>query len=108
MPQKTVKFEAVPGLPVAYKKLAQALNAGRTLDAFGFRTTRPEVYRFANRLRVARAFRGVSLSGYAAPTVKAYGALFRIVATWSAFEQYLEVTGTRVRESERLLPASNR
>lgn len=101
MPRK-LSAQDEANLPEAYPRLARALNTGRTLAEFGLRGTRANVYRFANRYKVAHAFRGIQLVTYSAPTVRAYGALFRILVTWSAAEQYLKITG--LADIDDLLP----
>jgi hypothetical protein len=95
-----------PALPSAYARFRTALDSGYSLSDLGFRTTRAEVFRFANRFRVARAFRGVDLTHYSAPTVRAYGALFRIFVTWSCLEQYLKVLGAK--DGDALLESGER
>lgn len=97
-----------PGLPNSYRSLADALNARRTLISFDLRGTRADVFRFANRFRVASAFGDVRLVGYSERTARAYSALFRIVVTWSAFEQYLKVTGITYADAEDLFTETER
>ncbi|MGA2381910.1 MAG: hypothetical protein ABSG61_00590 [Gemmatimonadales bacterium] len=92
-----------PGLPASYSELAALLDAGRSLADFGFQSTRPQVYRFVNRYRLAHAFRSIDLAGYSLPTVRAYSALFHILVTWSVVEQYMKITHMTESQVEHLL-----
>ena len=47
-----------------------------------------ELNRFADRYRLARAFNGLEIDGYADDTVKAYSALMRAFLAYSALEQF--------------------
>jgi len=79
-------------LPKGYKKYQELVRQGAPLSSFGLHTTRAQVFRFANRFRVASAFHGITLRGYSEPTNRAYGALFRVVLTHSVAEKYLQIT----------------
>ena len=95
------------GLPGAYSRFAHAVDNGVPLKRFGLKSSRPEVFRFANRYRVAGACRGIVLQGYSHETVVGYGGLLRVFVTWSAVEQYLTVTNQKKREDELLDPDEN-
>ncbi len=87
--------ESGRNLPTSYPAFSLALKNGRPFSSFDFHGERENVFRFANRYRIARAFRGIDLAGYEPPTVRAYGALFRHLVTCSAAEQYSKILGMK-------------
>lgn len=95
--------ETEVGLPSSYGAYVNLLNSGIPLSKFGFHTTRSQVFRFANRFRVARSFESVQLKDYSEPTNRAYGALFRILLVFSAAEQYQTITKLDWSRLETLL-----
>ena len=97
-----------PGLPNAYADFSRLSREGVALSKFGFHTTNAQVFRFANRFKVASSFSGVELRGYAEPTNRAYGALFRILLTCSAVEQYMTISALQWHQIEALLPDDRR
>ena len=93
-------------LPRADAQFTKAVGAGRSLTELQLRGSRAQVFRFANRYRVAHAFRSVEMAGYAPQTIRAYGTLFRIVVTWSVVEQYRKITG--LEDIDGLISESDR
>lgn len=87
--------ESCRELPTSYPAFSAALKLGIPFSAFHFHGKRENVFRFANRYRIARAFRAIDLAGYEPPTVRAYGALFRHLMTCSAAEQYSKILGKK-------------
>ena len=81
--------------PAAWQRLQSELNNGRTKLDFRFSGRTRDLTRFANRYRVARSFRCVSLEGYSLNTVGGYSGLIRLFLTWSAFEQFCRITGLK-------------
>ena len=100
--------ETEVGLPSSYGAYVNLLNSGIPLSKFGFHTTRSQVFRFANRFRVARSFESVHLKDYSEPTNRAYGALFRILLAFSAAEQYKTITKLSWPQLEALLSPVSR
>lgn len=82
-------------LPSSYPVFSAALDKGVPFSSFSFHGKRENVFRFANRYRIARAFKAIDLTGYEPPTVRAYGALFRHLITCSAAEQYSKILGMK-------------
>ena len=52
-----------------------------------------EFYRFVNRFRMAKQFKGIDLEGFEQKTVDGYSSLTRVFLIWSVFERYTELTG---------------
>jgi hypothetical protein len=52
-----------------------------------------EFYRFANRYRMAKRFRGIELDGFEDSTQDGYSALIRVFLVWSVFERYTNLAG---------------
>lgn len=88
----SLTLELDSNLPTSYRRFTRALDAGKAVEEFSLHGSRAQVFRFANRYRLARAFRSVGLTGYQPPTERAYGALLRILLTCSAAEQYAKIT----------------
>ena len=97
-----------PGLPNGYDMFSRLAGDGIALQKFGFHTTKAQDFRFANRFKVAAAFDRIQLRGYAEPTNRAYGALFRILLTCSAVEQYQKITALGWPQTEELLSFAQR
>jgi hypothetical protein len=72
----------------------------RWFDLF---TSTGDVNRFAARYRLAKSFQGIALEGYSSNTSRGYGALLKIVLTYSAFELFREAIGIRQAELSTLL-----
>jgi len=66
-------------------------GTGDSIRPLGFKGSKFDFYRFANRFRLATSFRGLSLEGFAEETAGGYGALTRVFFSWSAFEGYTEL-----------------
>ena len=62
------------------------------------------VNRFASRMGVARAFRGIELEGIGEATTTGYNAFFQILLTHSALELFMEVYGLDKRNFDLLWP----
>jgi hypothetical protein len=61
----------------------------------GFTCGFVELNRFAHRYRLARSFRGISLDSFGSDTSAGYGGLLAVFLMWSAFEQFLKISGVR-------------
>lgn len=68
-------------------------GAGDSVFPLGYRGTKFDFYRFANRYRMAVRFRGISLEDYGEATEAGYSALTHVFLTWSVFERYGELAG---------------
>jgi hypothetical protein len=66
-------------------------GAGDSIRPLGFKGSKFDFYRFANRFRLATSFQGMNLEGFTPETTDGYGALTRVFFTWSAFEGYTEL-----------------
>ena len=82
--------QALPGFTRA-REIVKA--AGDSVRPLGFKGSKFDFYRFANRFRLATSFRGMDLEGFAAETADGYGALTRVFFSWSAFEGYSDLAG---------------
>ena len=80
--------QALPGFTRA-RKLVKA--SGDSTRSLGFKGSKFNFYRFANRFRLATSFRGIDLEGFTPETADGYGALTRVFFTWSAFEGYADL-----------------
>lgn len=69
------------------------LKDGHTSKHIGFRGGAGQVNLFANRLRVARSFRGIELEGYSDATTLGYNAFLRVFLTHGALECYAHLVG---------------
>ncbi len=65
--------------------------AGDSIDPLRFKGTKFDFYRFANRFRLATAFRSMELEGFSSETADGYASLTRVLFAWSAFEGYAEL-----------------
>jgi hypothetical protein len=83
---------ALPGFSRA-RLLVKA--AGDRIEPLEFVGTKFDFYRFANRLRLAVSFRGMSLEGFTDETAAGYDALTRVFFAWSAFERYADLANDR-------------
>jgi hypothetical protein len=82
--------QALPGFSKA-RLIVKA--AGDSTRPLGFKGSKFDFYRFANRFRLATSFRGMDLEGFAPETADGYGALTRVFFSWSAFEGYSDLAG---------------
>jgi hypothetical protein len=82
--------KALPGFSKA-RLIVKA--AGDSVRPLGFKGSKFDFYRFANRFRLATSFRGMDLEGFAPETAEGYGALTRVFFSWSAFEGYSDLAG---------------
>ena len=80
--------QALPGFSQA-RLIVKA--AGDSIRPLGFKGSKFDFYRFANRFRLATSFRGMDLEGFTPETADGYGALTRVFFSWSAFEGYAEL-----------------
>lgn len=80
--------QALPGFSKA-RLIVKA--AGDSTGPLRFRGTKFDFYRFANRFRLATAFRGMNLEGFSEETADGYASLTRVLFAWSAFEGYAEL-----------------
>jgi hypothetical protein len=85
-----------------YEHLEQALpgfsrarmivkGTGDSTRPLGFKGSKFDFYRFANRFRLATSFRGMDLEGFTPETTDGYGSLTRVLFTWTAFEGYADL-----------------
>jgi len=79
---------ALPGFSKA-RLIVKA--AGDSIRPLGFKGSKFDFYRFANRFRLATSFQGMNLEGFTSETRTGYSALTRVFFTWSAFEGYTEL-----------------
>jgi len=66
-------------------------TAGDSVRPLGFKGSKFDFYRFANRFRLATSFQGMKLEGFTDETTTGYSSLTRVFFTWSAFEGYTEL-----------------
>jgi len=66
-------------------------GAGDSIRHLGFKGSKFDFYRFANRFRLAHSFRGMNLDGFSPETSDGYASLTRVLFAWSAFEGYAEL-----------------
>lgn len=67
--------------------------AGDSVFPLQYKGSKFDFYRFVNRYRMAKQFRGINLEGFEEPTVDGYSALTRVFLVWSVFERYTELAG---------------
>jgi hypothetical protein len=91
---------ALPGFTRA-RSLVKA--AGDSTRSLGFRGSKFDFYRFANRFRLATSFRGMELDGFTEETTLGYGSLTRVFFSWSAFEGYADLAGDQAPPYKMLL-----
>lgn len=70
---------------------------------FSFAAPAGDVSRFAARYRAAYCFQGITLDGYSQSTADGYGALTRVMFTWSAFETLLKIKGKHPKDAATAL-----
>lgn len=92
--------QALPGFSKA-RLIVKA--AGDSIRPLGFKGSKFDFYRFANRFRLATSFRGMDLEGFSPETTNGYGALTRVFLTWSAFEGYTELADDQAPPYRTLL-----
>ena len=80
--------QALPGFTKA-RLIVKA--AGDSIRPLGFKGSKFDFYRFANRFRLATAFQGMNLEGFTEETTTGYSSLTRVFFSWSAFEGYTEL-----------------
>jgi hypothetical protein len=79
-------------------------QSGHDPRAMGFAVRVGDINRFANRMRLARSFRGIQLDGYTGNTALGYNALVQMLLTHSALECFLKLNGLEsVGQLEELL-----
>jgi len=90
MPENEYDYleKALPGFSKARLIVKVAEDS---IQPLGFKGSKFDFYRFANRFRLATAFRGLTLEGFSEETSSGYDALTRVFFTWSAFEGYAEL-----------------
>jgi hypothetical protein len=80
--------QALPGFS---KARLIVKGAGDSIRPLGFKGSKFDFYRFANRFRLATSFQGMNLEGFTEETTSGYNSLTRVFFTWSAFEGYTEL-----------------
>ena len=98
-----VHDNSLQNFPSGYQLWQSLSRDGHLAQNAGFAVGNDEVFRFCNRYKVARAFRGIALEGYKATTVDGYSGLFRVMLMWSAFERFLKVVGQEQKTCQTLL-----
>jgi len=93
--------DALPGFSKARLIVKAAEDSIRPL---GFKGSKFDFYRFANRFRLATSFRGLNLAGFEEETTDGYGALTRVFFSCSAFEGYTELADDQAPPYRTLLP----
>ena len=78
-----------------FAKFQELLRTGHHPRAMGFTVRAGDINIFANRMRLARSFRGIQLDGYADDTVLGYNAFFQMLLTHSALECFLDLNGLK-------------
>lgn len=73
-----------------FQELRQQGHAPRQM---GFSAATGQINIFSNRMRLARAFKGLMLEGYSNSTVAGYNAFVQVVLTHSALECFMDVQG---------------
>src|SRR5262245_8015291 len=76
------------------------INKGHQVTQMGFHGSPGDVRRLWARMSAAMAFRGIELEGINRDTVRGYEALFQILLTHSALEQYLRLTVQKLDDIE--------
>lgn len=98
-----------------YEHLEQALpgfsrarmivkGTGDSTRPLGFKGSKFDFYRFANRFRLATSFRGMDLEGFTPETTDGYGSLTRVLFTWTAFEGYADLANDPAPPYRTFLP----
>jgi len=65
--------------------------AGDSVFPLGYKGTKFDFYRFANRYRMAARFRSIDLDDFTEETAAGYSALTRVFLVWSVFERYADL-----------------
>ena len=78
-----------------YGLFHRLIKNGHTLADMGLHGTPGDVVRLSYRLRIVKAFRGITLEGIEARTSKGYDALMLVFLTHSALERYLPIIGLK-------------
>src|SRR6266508_5890712 len=87
-----------------FAKFQELIRSGHYPRAMGFAVRVGDINIFANRIRLARSFRGIQLDGYTDNTVLGYNAFFQMLLTHSALECFLKLNGLKsVGQLEDLL-----
>ena len=81
-----------------YARFQELRGQGHVPRQMGFKATTGEITVLSNRIRLARAFKGLILEGYSDKTVAGYSAFVQIVLTHSALECFMDVQGLTKRK----------
>ncbi len=90
MPDHSHLDAVLPGFSEAREIIK---TADDSVFPLGYKGSKFDFYRFANRYRMAARFQGLSLEGFEEETEAGYSALTRVFLTWSVFERYSELVG---------------
>ena len=90
MPKHSHLDAVLPGFSEAREIIKEAEDS---LFPLGYKGSKFDFYRFANRYRMVVRFQGISLEGFKEETEAGYAALTRVFLCWSVFERYSELTG---------------
>ena len=88
MPKYQHLEDVLPGYSDA-RSIIKAAND--TIFPLQYKGSKFDFYRFANRYRMAKQFRGISLDTFTEPTQDGYSALTRVFLVWSVFERYADL-----------------
>ncbi len=91
--------------PAAWAVYNAARRAGHTADEFGIDGR--ELRRFVARYRLAKTFIGVHFDGVSKKTTATYGAILRLVLTYTAYEQLWQSDKPRPSETIYRKPCSS-
>ena len=80
----------LPGFSEARDLIKEAKDS---IFPLGYKGSKFDFYRFANRYRMAARFQTLSLEGFDEETELGYAALTRVFLCWSVFERYSELAG---------------
>jgi hypothetical protein len=74
---------------------------------FGSKVRAGDIIRFANRVRLAKNFKGINLEGYSQETNYGYNAFFLVFLTHSALERFVEINSLDLDALDSLMAPYN-
>jgi len=87
----------------AFKDFQSYLRQGYHPPQMGFKCKAGDINQFANRVRLARAFQGLELEGYAEDTIEGYSGFFQVFLTHASLERFLEINGHNLGQMCKLI-----
>ena len=87
-------LEDAKGYPKSYRTYEEHVDSSNGSPmSMGYACKAATGFRFCNRFRLAKSFKGIELDGYGDSTVKGYNGMMSVFLAYSAYELFWEVSG---------------